>query len=62
MDETKKGLLKKAGFREEVAAVSSGKCPFCKKPVDVTAFKDERSKREFTISGICKPCQDGFFK
>ena len=29
MDETKKDLLKKAGFREEVAAVSSGKCPFC---------------------------------
>lgn len=62
MDEQKKDLLKKAGFRAEVEAVSSGRCPFCKKAVDVTAFKDERSRKEFIISEACARCQDGFFE
>jgi hypothetical protein len=62
VDETKKNLLKKAGFTKEVAAVSAGACPFCKKPVDQAAFKDELSRKEFRISGICQGCQDGFFK
>jgi hypothetical protein len=62
MDETKKDLLKKVGFRAEIAAVSSGRCPFCKQPVNQAEFRDELSRREFRISGICAKCQDGFFK
>ena len=36
-------------------------CPFCGKPVDPTSFKDELSKREYSISGICQSCQDDTF-
>jgi len=27
----------------------------------ITTFKDELSKREFAISGLCQVCQDKFF-
>lgn len=38
-----------------------GKCPFCGKVVDDSEFRDERSRREFKISGLCQKCQDEFF-
>lgn len=34
-------------------------CVFCKSPA--TEFKDELSKKEFSISGICQTCQDEIF-
>lgn len=34
-------------------------CVFCKQPA--TEFKDELSRREFSISGICQSCQDSMF-
>lgn len=40
--------------------IDKGNCPWCKKPVG--EFKDEKSEKEFGISGICQNCQDGFFK
>ncbi len=54
-------LMRKAGFNEEVDAVEAGKCPFCKKPVKMSEFRDELSKREFQISGLCQSCQDKTF-
>lgn len=37
-------------------------CVFCKKPVDPEKdFRNEISKKEFEISGICQICQDGVF-
>lgn len=54
-----KELLKAAGFKEEVAAVEHGFCPICKKPVG--PFKDELSKKEYKISGLCQTCQDEVF-
>jgi len=39
-----------------------GICPFCKKKVDENSFKDDLSRREFEISGLCQKCQDDFFK
>lgn len=51
-----------AVFPEEEACKKEGKCPFCGKKIDVnTEFKDELSKREFEISGMCQSCQDDFF-
>lgn len=40
----------------------NGKCPFCKKPVNLDDFRDEQSLREYRISGLCQSCQDEFFK
>lgn len=43
---------------------SSYECTVC--PYVIRApqshFKDELSKREFVISGLCQPCQDEIFK
>lgn len=42
-------------------AKEESKCPFCGKDMSNPSFKDEKSKREFEISGMCQECQDGFF-
>jgi hypothetical protein len=34
-------------------------CPFCNKPVG--EFRDELSRKENSISGLCQNCQDGVF-
>ena len=34
-------------------------CTFCAK--EATEFKDELSKKEFSISGLCQICQDEVF-
>jgi hypothetical protein len=59
-----KSIMRAAGFSEQVKAVENGKCPFCAKAIDGNdpkEFRDERSKREFRISGLCQKCQDEFF-
>lgn len=39
-------------------SIQNNKCVFCGKIVDPdTEFKDELSRKEFTISGICDTCQ-----
>jgi len=40
---------------------AEGRCPLCAEMVDTNAFRNEISKREFRISGICQVCQDRFF-
>lgn len=40
----------------------ANKCPFCGKDMTNASFKDELSKKEYEISGICQECQDEFFK
>jgi len=54
-------IMEDAGFGEEVKKVKAGKCPFCNTMVDLSEFRDEISKKEFLISGICQKCQDEFF-
>lgn len=39
-----------------------GKCPFCEKAVKADEFRDELSRKEFKISGLCQSCQDEIFK
>lgn len=34
-------------------------CPLCEKPIG--DFKDELSKKEYKISGMCQNCQDEMF-
>ena len=38
-----------------------GLCPFCELPVDKMQFRDELSRKEFRISGLCQACQDRTF-
>lgn len=38
-----------------------GKCPFCGKSVNEHDFRDELSKKEFQISGLCQSCQEEVF-
>ncbi len=56
-----KDIMKKTGFKEEVDLVEEGCCPFCNRSVDENSFKDELSRREFKISGLCQACQDATF-
>jgi len=54
-------IMKAAGFGAEVEQVESGNCPLCKSKIKMKDFKDDLSKREFKISGICQKCQDKVF-
>lgn len=42
------------------AAIQSDKCAVCGR--DAMAFKDELSKKEYSISGMCQKCQDEIWK
>ena len=41
--------------------IRKGNCPFCLAPIFMSQFKNEISKREFKISGLCQKCQDKTF-
>jgi hypothetical protein len=41
--------------------IAVDKCVFCGCDVTEKSFRDERSKREYKISGICQKCQDTIF-
>ena len=54
--------IRKMMFPVEEERKAEGKCPFYGKKIDVeNEFRDEISKREFGISGMCQSCQDDFF-
>lgn len=57
----KRQLLIDAGMGEEVRRVMLGMCPFCGLPVSVEDFRDDLSRREFEIAGMCQKCQDEVF-
>ena len=40
----------------------AGLCPTCGNPAKIEDLKDEPSKREYRMTGICQPCQDKIFK
>jgi len=57
-----KDILNALGFEEQVKLVESGCCPFCGHKVKPDEFRDELSKREFKLYGMCQVCQDKTFK
>ena len=64
MDTKKLELLEKLGFHKHVKNAKEGKCTTCAKPIDLTdmnAFKDNLSRKEYKISGMCQACQDHIF-
>lgn len=62
MRDVAKKNLRALGFGKEIEKVEQGKCPFCGtdkvKPED---FRDDNSRREHEMSGICQSCQDEIF-
>lgn len=56
-----KDIMEQTGFGKEVDAVKAGKCPFCKEYISTEHFRDELSRREYRISGLCQKCQDDMF-
>lgn len=57
-----RNLMRQAGFQDAVKAVELGECPFCHIKVNIMDFKDELSRKEFSMSGLCQSCQDDVFK
>ena len=54
--------MRKMGYAAEVEDVEKGICPFCKKAVNVDKdFRDDISRKEYKISGLCQSCQDDMF-
>lgn len=52
----------KAGFEKEVKLIERFMCPICLEDIPLlNAFKDELSKKEYHISGMCQECQDSIF-
>lgn len=49
-------------FPQAVEDYQNGICPFCKEKIITMDFKDELSRREYEISGLCQKCQDKTFK
>lgn len=58
----KKTAIIKAITKEFMDKRKKGLCPFCNNKVNPNEFRDELSKKEFEISGLCQKCQDGTFK
>lgn len=56
-----KKIMRSTGFGKEVKLVEEKKCPTCEKDIKETDFRDELSKREHKISGMCQECQDLVF-
>jgi len=56
-----KRILKTAGLGKQVDLIEANKCPTCGAVINPNEFKDELSKKEFGISGMCQKCQDEVF-
>lgn len=52
-------IMRACGFKEELERVKMGRCPMCSEPI--TEFRDDLSRKEYGISGMCQKCQDDVF-
>jgi len=50
--------MRQLGFGSHVDKFERGLCPLCGKEIYLNSFRDELSRREYKISGICQACQD----
>ena len=46
-------------FPGTIQAINEKKCPVCRNPI--IDFRNEISRREYLISGLCQDCQDQMF-
>ena len=49
-------------FPEAVENYQNGICPFCKQKINPDDFRDELSRKEYDISGLCITCQNKVFE
>ena len=61
MDNGKKDYLRSLGFEAEIDRIDEGRCPFCGADTKQAVFRDDISRRENEISGLCQVCQDRVF-
>ena len=61
ISEMNEQIMKQMGFQQQVNDVHNGICPFCKTPINMDEFRDQLSKKEYKISGLCQKCQDQVF-
>ena len=45
--------------KDRVQTITNNRCMMCRG--HATEFKDELSKKEYSISGLCQECQDKVF-
>jgi len=45
-------------FPDALDRVKRGVCATCEKEIKEEDFRDELSKKEYSISGLCQGCQD----
>ena len=53
--------IMKQFFPVEIARVEKNLCPLCGNEINKKEFRNEISKQEFKISGMCQKCQDIIF-
>lgn len=51
----------KSMFPDLIARKESGKCPTCGKDPQEVGFRNQISRTEFKLSGMCQECQDDVF-
>lgn len=54
--------LARAMFPEKAAQFDAGICTNCACDAHHAPLRDEKSKAEYQLSGMCQTCQDEFFK
>jgi hypothetical protein len=47
---------------DRINSVKAEVCCICKGNCQLSTFRDELSKKEFLISGMCQKCQDDTFR
>ena len=55
-------IMHACGFGSQVARIKDGRCAWCGTPIDLLHFKDELSRKEWRISGMCQYCQNEAFR
>ena len=52
------GIMRSMGFGEYMDKVKAGLCGWCGQKINLKDFRDELSRKEYSISGLCQSCQD----
>ena len=54
-------IMRALGFDKEVDRTKFNLCPICGNPIKMEDFKDDISRKEYGMSGMCQACQDNVF-
>ena len=54
-------IMRSMGFDKEVDRTKFNLCPLCGNPIKMEDFKDNLSRKEYGISGMCQNCQNDIF-